>query len=158
MMASNGLNMQNMRSFSAANSCGAPKQLLFRFTKQWSVSTGEATSKMHKMSFFATSWQIWKQCFLRFRNMIDYLSIKSFQFKIFVLHFTLFLSCVWLEAHIFLANIILTFPQVTLQWPHSPRSHLQAWRTSLKGRNVTTLLIRRDKSLVNREIKITHTI
>ena len=96
--------------------------------------------------------------FLRFKNMIDYLSIKSFQFRIFVLRFTPFLSCVWLEAHIYLANIILTFPQVTLQWPHSPRSHLQAWRTSLKGRNVTTLLIRRDKSLVNREIKIIHTI
>ena len=36
--------------------------------------------------------------------MIDYLSIKSFQFKIFVLHFTPFLSCVWLESHIFFSE------------------------------------------------------
>ena len=152
-MVSNGLNMQNMHSFSAANSCGAPKQLRFRFTKQWSLTIciGQFRLARHlqnctKMLFFATSWQTCKCCFFVVENYDRIPVNMEFSFQ----NICLKVYCVYvlfLDGIPYLVSIILTFPQVTLQWPHSPRSHLQVWRTLLNRKNVATLLIRWDKSL-----------
>ena len=147
-MASNDPNMQNMHSFSAANSCGAPKQLKFRFTKQWSLTIciGQFRLARHlqnctKMLFFATSWQTCKCCFFCGWELWS----NPCQYGVFISKYlskSLLRLCLVLDGSPYLVSIILTFPQVTLQWPHSPRSHLQVWR-----RNVATLLIRWDKSL-----------
>ena len=138
IVASNDPNMQNMHSFSAANSCGAPKQLRFRFTKQWSVSTGEAYSKMHKYVILCHVLANMQMVFFEVETC-DWFPVNM---KISIqntcsINYNAFMSCFWMEARL---NIILTFPQVTLQWPHSPRSHLQVWGTLLRRRNVATSL------------------
>ena len=121
IVASNDPNMQNMHSFSAANSCGAPKQLKFRFTKQWSLTicTGQFRLARHlqnctKMLFFATSWQTCKCCFFVVENYDRIPVNMEFSFQ----NICLTLYCVYalfLDASPYLVNIILTFPQVTLQ-------------------------------------------